>query len=611
MRLSQNDALNRRFLPAPSYQAFSLNLMYKILSAILSIFLAANNMQSGPDRFIQYKPVHLTSDEKKLLNESLGKLHDRYDPKERMLTRTLNAWNYHTDAQSGTFHEVRTSFGYAVGLLDIEDPQYTQRAFDIIEKTITLQDTVSASKTCGVWPYYQEEPLATKKSPADWNWADFNAVSLLDVYMGHEARLPEGLKSKIKHALILAANSIQKRDVQPGYTNIAIMGTYVTYLTSHLFDIPGMQTYAANRLNKFYNYTLEKGFTEYNSPTYTIVALDELDRMKRHIIDPESKPKIDSLYSLAWSVIAKHYHKPTGQWAGPHSRSYNTLLQSSVNGILKQASNGKIDQPGATARNDVKIKHQIPGYLLPYFLSPVYPRTEIDQLTADQPRIVGTTYLTPTYALSSVNRSSLWNQRRPFLVYWGTPEKPHYLQPRFLHDFYDFSATAFYSTQKDNHALAAIHFLTNGGDKHINIDKLKDGKFKAKDLRLRFEIGNFTDFKRLVLPKTPNNPIHFQIDEQQFHIQLFKANFDGLAGHWETGGDEKNAWLDFVLYSGIEKDFDLTQVKEAILAFTFTIGKTKKAAPPQVAMKDDQMTATWNGLTLTTASKPIPQPKNL
>jgi hypothetical protein len=589
-----------------------------IKTIFLAGFLAfaSNHLQAEilSDRFIQYHPVHLNAADKKILTESLSKLHERYDPKEKMLTKTLNAWNYHTDAETGVFHEVRASFGYAVGLLDIEDKKYTQRAFDIIDKTIDLQDTVATSKTCGVWPYYQEEPLATKKSPADWNWADFNAVSLLDIYMGHQARLPAQLKAKIRRSLILAAQSIQKRDVQPGYTNIAIMGTYVTYLTSHLFDLPQMKEYASSRLQKFYSYTLEKGFTEYNSPTYTIVALDELDRMKRHIIDPESKPKIDSLYSIGWSVIAKHYHKPTGQWAGPHSRSYNTLLQSSVNGIFKQASNGKIDPSGATTRSDVKIKHQIPKYLLSYFLSPIYPRTEIDQLTTDDPRIVGTTYLTPKYALSTANRSSLWNQRRPFLAYWGTPEKPYYLQPRLLHDLYDFSAASFYSAQKDNDVLAAVTFMTNGGDKHINIDKLKGGKFKAKDLRLRFEIGNSSDSNSLSVPVKTGDPLQFIIGDMRLDIMAFYSDFAASGGVWEKGGDGKNSWIDLVFYKGEEKDFDLSTMKEAVVNFTYsmgTVGEKPVSVKPTVNIKDNSMETVWKGLTLVVPYKPILQPKNI
>lgn len=584
-----------------------------MLAMLLSGSYKASYYNAFKDDYITYAPVKLTAAEKQTLKTYLDKLHDRYDEKEKMLTRTLTDWNYHTDAQSGTFHEVRASFNYAVGLLDLDDNNYKQRAFDIIRKTISLQDTVTSSRTCGVWPYYMEEPLATKKSPADFNWADFNAVSLLDVYMGHESKLTADLKMMIKTSLIYAARSIMKRDVQPGYTNIAIMGTYVTFITSHLFDLPDMQVYATNRLQKFYDYTLKRGFTEYNSPTYTIVALDELDRMKRHIIDKDARPKIDSLYNIGWAVIAKHYHKPSGQWAGPHSRAYSSLLQPSVNGIFKEASGGKINPPVSPARSDVKIKHKIPEYLLPYFLSPKYPRIQQEVLSIDSPGIIGTTYLTDKYALSSANRSSLWNQRRPFLVYWGTPQNPRYLQVRFLHDLYDFSASTFYSEQKENNVLAAINFITNGGDKHISIDRLKDGKFKAKDLRLRFEFGNVLPDK-LTLPANNNDAFTLHIDGLQFNLQLYHAVFDQMNGRWQKGGDEKAAWMDYVVYSGEEKDIDLTAVDQAVLGFSFSISEDDKNAenPKPVVLPDGgNLTTQWKGLRVSVPVKPAGQPKNL
>lgn len=587
--------------------------MYKLfILALLTVCAQMPAASAGyQDNHIQYEPVRLSLEEQKILRESLDKQHEKYDPKAQMITKTLNAWNYHTDAESGVYHEVRASFSYAVGLLDLNDPQYEQRAFDIIRKTITLQDTISANKTCGIWPYYLEEPLATKKSPADWNWADFNGVSLLDVYMGHHDKLPDDLKATIRTSLIYAARSIQKRDVQPGYTNIAIMGTYVTYLVSHLFNLPDMQNYAANRLQKFYDYTLERGFTEYNSPTYTIVALDELDRMKRHIIDKDARPKIDALYRTGWEIIAKHYHKPSGQWAGPHSRSYSTLLMPSVTGIFKQASNGKIDLPGAAPRPDVKIRHQIPADLLPYFLAPKYPRTQTDALTIDEPKIAGTTYLTSAYALSSANRSSLWNQRRPFLVYWGTPASPHYLQVRVLHDLYDFSAAAFYSEQKENNVLAGINFMTNAGDKHINIDRLKNGKFTAKDLRLRFEFGNIPP-AQLVIPDKANEPFTVRADGLDLRFQLFRATFGDYKGHWEKGGDGKVSWIDFVIHSGENKEIDLSAIDDATLGFTFSVNESKAGfIRPVVSNTDHTWQARWKGMQIEIPGKPAPQPKNL
>ena len=60
-------------------------------------------------------------------------------------------------------------------------------------------------------------------------------------------------------ALIHACRSIQQRDIKPGYTNIAIMGTLVTYLTGHLLDERDLQQYADMRLRRFYDYTMALG----------------------------------------------------------------------------------------------------------------------------------------------------------------------------------------------------------------------------------------------------------------------------------------------------------------------------------------------------------------
>jgi hypothetical protein len=587
-----------------------INIFIFLVICLLSFSCATIGFK---DNTIQYEKVQLTSDEKQIVSDALKGMHEKYDPEGKMLTNTINGYNYHTDATTGVFHHVRSSFSYAALLLDLRDPQYIQRAFEVIEKTITLQDQDTTSKSCGVWPYYLEEPLATKKSPIDFNWADFNAVSLLDVWMGHQDEIPADLKPKIKKALILAAKSIQKRNMGPGYTNIAIMGTYVTYMVSHLFDLPEMKEYANVRLKRFYDYTLDKGgFSEYNSPTYTIVALDELFRMKSHIIEPVAKQQIDSLYSIGWEIIARHYHKPSGQWAGPHSRSYSTLVKPSFYAILKEASNGQIDLGIEEKRSDVKIKHHIPAHFMHYFLSPEYPRTELDVFEKEEPRTTGTCYLTEKYALSTANRSSLWNQRRPFLLYWGTVQTPKYLQVRFLHDNYDFSAATFYGQQKENQVLAVINFISNGGDKHISIDRFKDGIITAKDLRLRFEFRNVTNQSDLAIPASANEPFSFMLDQLNFNLQLYSTEFDGLKGRWEKGGDGKNSWVDFVFYSGTEREFNLTKIDRAVSGFIFELNLTdqkQQIKKADVSEKDGTLKIEWNGLKLETQVKPQ-APKN-
>lgn len=591
-----------------------IHLILSILFSLIIIGFCSCSDKQFNDGYIQYEPISLTLADQAILKKNIVEMDKLYDPEGKMITQVLKGWNYHTDAESGTFHDVRASFYYAVALMDCGGKENIQRALDVIAKTVSLQDTDPNSPSCGVWPYFEEEPLATKKSPIDYNWADFNAVALMDIYMGHQSKLSPELKKKIEDAIILAAQAVQKRNCGPGYTNIAIMGTYVTYVTSRLFNMPEMQEYAEKRLKRFYDYTMEKGgFSEYNSPTYSIVAIDELNRMQRHIVEPGAKQMIDELYSKCWDMIARHYHKKTAQWAGPHSRSYSSLIDTSFYGILKEASDNKIDLGYNPERADVKIKHHIPENLLPYFLTPQYPRTEIDVFEKEEPQIIGTAYLTDNYVISSVSRSSLWNQRRPLTAYWGELNKAHYLQVRLLHDMFDFSTASIFTQQKENNILAVINFGTNGGDKHLSIDRIREGKFRAKDLRLRFEFGNCKEINT-TLPAKQEDTFPISTESGQMAIRLLEAQFDNLKGYWEKGGDEKNSWVDYVIYSGKEKEFDLTKVQQAIYAFALSFGNPTDEISvdgAKAVITGNTLNASWGKLSVQAPVKPEKCPRNL
>jgi hypothetical protein len=336
--------------------------------------------------------------------------------------------------------------------------------------------------------------------------------------------------------------------------------------------------------------------------------------MKQHIIEPESKEIIDYLYYAGWEIIARHYHIPTGQWVGPHSRSYSSLMGNSFYGLLKQASNGQVVIIKDAQPVNAKLKHEIPASLVSFFQTLHFPRIESEVFETVEPMITGTSYMTDKYAISSANRSSLWNQRRPFLVYWGSVEKPYYLQVRFLHDMYDFSSACFYSMQKDNTLLAAINFITNGGDKHINIDILKDGKITAGDLRLRFEFGNCSIPANFKIPAKRDDIFSLTVNGLNFDIQLFASVFDKFDGYWIKGKGEKNSWIDFVIYSGEQKEIDFTKIDEAVLGFTFSAGSEEGGIAldkPTFNMKDKNIEIYWNDMNLSIPVKPGLQPGHL
>ena len=141
------------------------------LLSVLAIFLSCTGNGAGTykDDYIRYAPAAFTHEEKQILREAVEELTEKYDSQEKMITRELTGWNYHTDATSGVVHEIRASFDYASLLLDLGDRRNFQQAFDVIERTLTLQDTDPESPSCGVWPYFKEEPLSTKKAPVDYN----------------------------------------------------------------------------------------------------------------------------------------------------------------------------------------------------------------------------------------------------------------------------------------------------------------------------------------------------------------------------------------------------------------------------------------------------------
>ena len=61
-------------------------------------------------------------------------------------------------------------------------------------------------------------------SVPDWNWADFCGTQLLQVAIDHKDRLPADLQQQVKDSILYAGRAIKRRNVGPGYTNIAVMG---------------------------------------------------------------------------------------------------------------------------------------------------------------------------------------------------------------------------------------------------------------------------------------------------------------------------------------------------------------------------------------------------
>jgi len=532
-----------------------------------------------------------------------------FDPEYNALkTFTPSTANHYHSQRVGMYnHPTRQTAAYAVALLETGIKEYQERAFKVIEAVVKAQDTVRANNTYGIWPYYFEEPLDQMYKP-DWNWADFISVQLLEAYMRFYETIPSDLLDKMESSIIHASYSIKKRDVKPGYTNIAIMGTLVTHLAGHLFDNQELKDYADMRMKRFYDYTKKLGgFVEYNSPTYTRVALDELVRMKQYILDPATLEMVDFCYSTGWKVLATHFHSPSGQLCGPHSRSYSTLLRDSFYDILYGASGGKIKF--GEAKKPVgyyKLQHQIPNELISYFTEVPGERVQVDTFSLNKNPPVGYSYLTPEFCFGSVNRCTTWKQRRPYIIYWGDSKNPKFLRIKLMHDSEDFGIGNIFTVQQKNEALTVLNFAVNGGDYHVSIDRLKDAKFKAKDVRLRFEMASAELADKLELNKTG---FSLKDGKIQISINMIKSVFSDLNIQVEKGNSDELAWVDYIIYSGQEEKFDLTQIEEAIFAWQTDIrtNENKSTNRAKCIVSDGRMEMKTKNMSIAVPTKPAPE----
>ncbi|RAJ87272.1 hypothetical protein CLV59_10121 [Chitinophaga dinghuensis] len=561
-------------------------------------------------------PDALTEEEIALLKKDLQTNITQYDAGQKMIWTVTKEKHYHSDLDSGVkVHDTRGSIQYAAALFHTQDSAAIQRGISIVKAILPLQEKDTGVAYCGVWPYYPEDLLKGRKAPVDYNWADFISVALIDIVRNGSAQLDDTLKAQIKESLILAARSIMKRNVKADYTNICIMGTYVCYAVGNLYEQTDIRQYGQHKLAYFYDYTNNsKGFTEYNSPTYTIVAMNELLRMKQAIVNPLDKKMVDELYDRCWQMIARHFHAPSGQWCGPNLRAYNDLLTPELKQLFFYASKGQVNLPGDYPREARVLEpHEMPASLIPLFLHQDLPRIAIDtfMMGAFQLRntdgllkakdIIGKLYAHPQYALASVNQGYLWNQCRPLIADWGTAEKPSYLRVRFLHDLYDFAAVHIKNAQDSSTVLSILNIAWNGGDKHPTIDRIKDSTITASDLRLRIETGGDIDASVFSITGLHKNELQFTAGALHMVIQVPYCNWNGLEGHWETGGDASKKWADYVIHTGGKKTFNLAAMKEAVIGLSVSMRAKEDI---QVRTDEKYLHLSTKGLSVQALKKP-------
>ena len=536
---------------------------------------------------------------------ALEKAGRTYDEEWKGPSAYLDKANYHTTLARRTVHSTREAFTYAAALLASGRDEDLARAEEILRHAAALQDKDPASPTYGIWSWYMEEPLEMM-SPPDWNWADFCGKEILQVLEFHGDRIARDLRAELEDTLRHACLSIFRRNMHAAYTNISIMGSYVTLHAGQLLGWPWLFSYGKSRFAGFVRYTRANrgAFAEYNSATYTTVAIEDLTRIFDRIRDGEVHAMAKEMLDDAWRTVGEHFHAPTRQWCGPNARSYTWLTAPGTLSFLEQAAGHRISltdyrgdgslPPFSYSLGWTYVDLRCPEKYLGAFTAPeernvnLAFRTEAD--LKKSPTAVAVFHKEKDFALGSWAVMDAWNQRRSFLGFWGG-EKTRFLNLAMLHDLYDFSAGMFVIAQDGGHALILASIRSDAGDTHVNLDMIQNGKIGAYDLRIRLEAGGALEGGWQI-----EDDGAFLVDgERRIAVKLIDAEFDGAKAklakrgsaeekaildakpdlHRRFTGAEERSYLDVVFYEGPEKEIDLAGARNAYAAFFVSMDGTE------------------------------------
>ena len=226
--------------------------------------------------------------------------------------------------------------------------------------------------------------------------------------------------------------------------------------------------------------------------------------MRQHVRDEESQDVLDGSTIFAWRHVARRFHPPTKQWAGP---AQPLLLDAAASRRPGRSSSG----PSTHGRSSNSCRRPRPGRawtptgsswtarpsLVCRLHDAAGPRDGDRGLRPQRPRASTTSSARRTCTRTSPWAASIsatcgtsgarcWPTGRP-------PTGPAAVRLRCLHDDYDYSSASLFTIQDRTDMLGAVLFATDRGDTHISLDKIANATIPARDLRLRLQFEGAVD----------------------------------------------------------------------------------------------------------------------
>ncbi|MAF12608.1 hypothetical protein CMK11_19340 [Candidatus Poribacteria bacterium] len=246
-----------------------------------------------------------------------------FDPQTNMLAR-------HED--SGTFHASRLAAEFAAKLIDNGTEADIELASKVLIATLECQERDERDPHYGNFRWEREDEVVE-----DLNAVQFVLFPLIPVMIRHADCLPSGIGERVLSGIRRGLEAIQRIDVHPSYTNIAVKSACNACLGGQLLGDATISDWGQRKLADWIAFTNRSGHPhEYNSPVYTAVAIRVLAVLRDHSENRDTHIRATTMLARLGLSVALHIHPGTGRWAGPHGRMYYPAMIDGASRELQQ-----------------------------------------------------------------------------------------------------------------------------------------------------------------------------------------------------------------------------------------------------------------------------------
>ncbi|MEK6795635.1 MAG: hypothetical protein AABZ39_12720 [Spirochaetota bacterium] len=267
-----------------------------------------------------------------------------------------------------------------------------------------------------------------------WYWGDTevkdrNAVEFVMqqatiLWLYYRDKLSPETRKEFESLLRTSLVGVRKHGVRLSYSNIILMKIWNLIALGEILSDKDATEEGYRTLNEWLAFTYQNGITEYLSPTYYAVDMENLVLIHKYAKRADARDAAKAALIYLWTDIMANWYVPSGRIGGAHSRDYDRLYgHGSLDKMV--AASGFL--PGISRKTDAEmpmdfaVLWQPPDSIGAYVISPI-PRF-IYQRCGDRPDQRASHFLGKGFSIASAEFNYWDMDKAPLVIDLGAGEK--------------------------------------------------------------------------------------------------------------------------------------------------------------------------------------------